>query len=62
MLAQTDEGELVVFDPSADQFRILARYKVADKPTWAHPAVVGRQILVKDRDSLMLWSVGPEPD
>jgi outer membrane protein assembly factor BamB len=62
VLAQTDKGELIVFDPCADQFRPLARYKIADKPTWAHPAVVGRQIVVKDRDSLALWTVASERD
>jgi len=57
VLAQTDDGELIVFNPSAEQFQPLARYKVADKPTWAHPAVVGKQILVKDQDSLIQWTI-----
>jgi outer membrane protein assembly factor BamB len=60
VLTQTDDGELIVFDPSAEQFRPLARYKVADKPTWAHPAIVGRQILVEDQDSLIQWAIPNE--
>jgi outer membrane protein assembly factor BamB len=60
VLAQTDDGELIVFNPSAEQFQPLARYKVADKPTWAHPAVVGKQILVKDQDSLLQWTITNE--
>jgi hypothetical protein len=62
VLAQTNEAELTVFDPSAAQFRMVARYKVADKPTWAHPAIIGREILVKDRDSLMRWTIDAASD
>jgi outer membrane protein assembly factor BamB len=59
VLAQTDRGELIVFDPAADRFHILARYTVADQPTWAHPAVAGQQVLIKDQDSLMRWTMTP---
>jgi outer membrane protein assembly factor BamB len=56
VLALTTNSELLVFPASAGKFEPLARYKVADKPTWAHPAVVGRQVLIKDADSVALWS------
>jgi len=62
VLAQINTGELIVFDPSAGQFRLLARYKVADKPTWAHPAIVGQQLLVKDENSLMSWLIVSKRD
>lgn len=58
VVAQTTGGELIVFDPAADQFQPIARYKVSDKPTWAQPALAGKRILVKDRDSLVLWTLG----
>lgn len=56
LIAQTTDGELIVFDPAANQFQPIASYKVADKPTWAQPALGGNWILVKDRDSLTLWA------
>jgi outer membrane protein assembly factor BamB len=57
VLAQTGGGELFVFPPGAERFAPVARYRLSDKPTWAHPAVVGNQILVKDQTSLTLWSI-----
>jgi len=43
-----------VFKPAADDFQPVARYRVADKPTWAHPAVVENGIVVKGADSVAL--------
>jgi hypothetical protein len=28
---------------------------VADSPTWAHPVIMGRGILIKDATNLALW-------
>jgi hypothetical protein len=30
---------------------------VADSETWAHPVVIGKQILIKDKSTLALWSL-----
>lgn len=57
VLALTTNAEWIVFRPDADRFRAMARYKVADTPVWAHPAVWGRRILIKDRSSLALWTL-----
>ena len=58
VLALTTNAELIVFKAGADAFDTLARYKVADTPTWAHPVVVGGNVLIKDKDSLALWKIG----
>ena len=55
LLALTDGGELLVFE-AAGQGVPVARYSVADSPTWAHPAVVDRDILIKDRTRLARYS------
>jgi hypothetical protein len=34
----------------------VRRYTLAESPVWAHPAVIGNQILVKGLDTLALWS------
>jgi hypothetical protein len=35
----------------------LIRYKVADSPVWAAPAVAGDQILIKDKTTLALFKI-----
>jgi len=57
MLAQCNNGELVVFKPSGKGYEELAKYKVGDTPVYAVPAVAGNRIYVKDRDSVILWTV-----
>ncbi|MCF7974768.1 MAG: PQQ-like beta-propeller repeat protein [Phycisphaerae bacterium] len=51
------KGDLVVFRANAAQYTELARYKVADTDTWAHPIVAGNRIFVRDKDSVALWIV-----
>jgi outer membrane protein assembly factor BamB len=57
LLFLTSDADLIVAARSRKSFEPLARYKVAESATWAHPAVAGKQILVKDEASLALWSV-----
>ena len=52
ILALVTDGELIVFEAGGAAFKVLRRYTVADWPTWAHLAVVGDGILVKDAGSL----------
>ena len=55
LMAMTTEGELVIARNSAKAFDVVKRYTLAESPVWAHPALVGRGILVKDVDSLAYW-------
>jgi outer membrane protein assembly factor BamB len=57
LMALTPAAELVVFAPDASSFKELARIKVADSPTHAHPVPSGNRILVKDQDSVILWTL-----
>ena len=52
-----DDGRLIVAAPDAESHKPIAAYKVADSPTWAHPAIFNRHILVKDVSTLTLWRV-----
>jgi outer membrane protein assembly factor BamB len=47
-LMLTTKGQLSVFKPAAAKYEPLATYQVSDKPTYAHPVVVGKAILIKD--------------
>jgi len=52
-----DEANLIVAKASAKAYEPVAKYTVAESSTWAHPAVSGKQILVKDKSTLALWSL-----
>jgi outer membrane protein assembly factor BamB len=53
----SSDDNLVVFKPDKTEFKEVAKYKVADSPTWAMPVLAGKRIYVKDKDSLILWTV-----
>jgi outer membrane protein assembly factor BamB len=61
VLALTTNAELIVSSPSTAAFNEIARYDVADTPTWAHPALAGSQIIVRDADSIAAWRVDQRP-
>jgi outer membrane protein assembly factor BamB len=54
-LILTPDASLIVARQSAKAFEPLRKYSVADSPTWAHPVVMGRGILIKDATNLALW-------
>ena len=52
----SDNAELTLAR-TGTKYEVLKKYTVAQSPTWAHPALVGNHILVKDLKSLTLWSL-----
>lgn len=57
LMALTPQGELTVFEPSDQEFKKLASYKVAGSDTYAHPVLAGNRLFIKDQDSLALWLI-----
>ena len=57
LLALTPSSELIAFQPSDKAYTELARIKVADTQTHAYPIVSGNRLFIKDKDSLILWSI-----
>jgi outer membrane protein assembly factor BamB len=57
LLALTPASELIVFAPSAKGFKEVAKYKVAESPTYAYPVVSGNRVYVKDQNAVTLWTV-----
>ena len=55
LLILTPDANLIVARQSGKAFEMLRKYSVADSPTWAHPAVMGHGILIKDATHLALW-------
>lgn len=52
LLALTNDAVLYVLPASATSFAPSAQYTVATSQTWAHPVVLGENILVKDETTL----------
>jgi len=57
LLALPNTSELIVFKPEGKQYSEIARYKVSDTPTYAHPIISGNRVYVKDQESVAMWIV-----
>ncbi|MBM3242482.1 serine/threonine protein kinase [Candidatus Poribacteria bacterium] len=53
----TNNAKLFVVKRNVNGFEPIIQYTVADSPTWAHPVILGNQILIKDASTLARWSV-----
>jgi outer membrane protein assembly factor BamB len=56
LLASTTEGELVVARANPQKYEEVLRYQIAESAVWAHPAITGNSIVVKDVDKVICWS------
>jgi outer membrane protein assembly factor BamB len=56
LLITTTNGELIVARANPAKYEELKRYRVAESAVWAHPAVVGNVLLIKDVDKLICWT------
>jgi hypothetical protein len=59
ILFLTNEAKLFVQGVDGKTYSPVAEYTVAASPTWAHPLVLGRRILIKDENSLTSWTIAP---
>ena len=57
LLTLPSNSELIVFKPGDKQYDEVARIKVADSATYAHPVVAGNRIFVRDLETVTLWTV-----
>jgi outer membrane protein assembly factor BamB len=56
LLASTTDGNLVVARANPQRYEEVRRYQIAQSALWAHPAITGRSIIVKDADKVICWS------
>ena len=54
LIATTTNGELVVMRQGRT-YDLIRKYTVADSPIWAHPALAGSHLYIKDAVSLSSW-------
>jgi outer membrane protein assembly factor BamB len=57
ILAQFTTGELHVLKATSESPEVVARYRVADSATWAHPAIAAGRLLTKDVETLTCWTL-----
>ncbi|MGH9755298.1 MAG: PQQ-binding-like beta-propeller repeat protein [Blastocatellia bacterium] len=53
----TNDADLIVTSAADKGAKVIRKYRVAEKPTWAHPAIVGKNILIKDETTLAMWGL-----
>jgi hypothetical protein len=58
LVGLTPASQLFVYEPNGSEYKELARYKVAETPTYAYPLLSGNRIYIRDKDSLTMWTVG----
>jgi outer membrane protein assembly factor BamB len=57
LFTQTLEGELRIAKVSADEYKELAKWKVAERGTYAHPALAGNTLFVKGPEKLTCYEL-----
>jgi outer membrane protein assembly factor BamB len=57
LLALPANSELIAFKPDGAQYAELAKIKVSDTQTYAHPVIAGKRIFVKDQDAVTMWTL-----
>jgi outer membrane protein assembly factor BamB len=58
ILAMNSEGELAVLKADPKSCTVVGRWQVSDAGgTWAHPAITGSRIYVKDREHLLCFEL-----
>jgi outer membrane protein assembly factor BamB len=61
ILALDERGELILFKATPEKFDVLSRRKVAESDAWAHLAVDGSELYIRELNALSVWdwSGGP---
>ena len=57
LVVLTTDGEMLVLRRNPDKYEELRRYKLSSSPTWAHPALLGDAVVVRDMESVAVWSL-----
>ncbi|MFM8392754.1 MAG: PQQ-binding-like beta-propeller repeat protein, partial [Acidobacteriota bacterium] len=57
LLALTEQAELMVTTVASKGATLVRQYQVAASPTWAHPVLTGRRLLIKEASHLRVWEL-----
>jgi hypothetical protein len=53
----TNEASLIITSASDKAATPIRKYTLANSPTWAHPVVAGKRILIKDENVLAMFGL-----
>jgi len=62
ILGLDQRGELVLFKADPTKFELIGRKKVANQETWAHIAVAGDQLFVRELKAISCWRWAAPPE
>jgi len=54
ILALDEQGELLLIEASPEELKVLDRHRVTDQPAWAHLALAGQNIVIRDQSSVQV--------
>ena len=57
LVVLTTDGDLLVLNRTSEKYDEVRRYKVATSPTWAHPVVLPTSLVIRDAESVAVWSL-----
>ena len=56
ILALDERGELLLIRANPMEFELIDRREVATRPTWAHIAVTGQQVFIRELDAMSVFN------
>jgi sugar lactone lactonase YvrE len=59
LVVLTTDGELIVLERTSSKYSELRRYQLSSSPIWAHPVLLRDAIVVRDAESIAVWSLSP---
>jgi outer membrane protein assembly factor BamB len=59
LVVLTTDGELIVLERTSSKYGELRRYQLSSSPIWAHPVLLRDAIVVRDAESIAVWSLSP---
>jgi len=55
ILALDERGELLLIRANPEKFELIDRIKISDQPTWAHLAVCGNELFVRELNAIVAY-------
>jgi outer membrane protein assembly factor BamB len=56
ILALSDAGRIRLIRATPEAYEVVDEISVAEAPTWAHLAVAGRHVVIREQDGLSVWA------
>jgi hypothetical protein len=60
ILALDETGELYLFRPNPSKFDLIESRKISDEPTWAHVAISGNELYIRELNALAAYRLQDE--